>query len=363
MQKSISEMAIIIKNLIPLDALDGYEINPAFRKVADDREIKNGVYCFKEFMTQMYDRLVTDGNLYEKSLKQPKETAGHDNVVSLSAISPFINHVTSILINIGNYGNLIDSNTAMVLGDRSVLAVVVGPQGGTTKQRISGSKMVEVMKFLASCGLHFDGIDLTGKKPDLSNSDLLRIQYPDKPDMLVGLKVMAIAHNEMSSSNDYYVFQRCDYRVLRSEAPDITEHLHIYIRTLPDQARRFILRLHQHYLDDGLVCKMKMHYFGVIFSYNYKSKVVWEFIPTPDGCYITTKANHLSNYVDEVKTFHTVLQEKISMGYGCEKKRFGKPCQKGCHGFSFLLNDSISDIEYDIERWFDKELSCLRYRN
>jgi len=50
------------------------------------------------------------------------------------------------------------------------------------------------------------------------------------------------------------------------------------------------------------------------------------------------------------------LRGKISRRYGREKKRFGEPCQKGCHGFNFLVNDSILDIGSDIEVWLDKEV-------
>ncbi|MDF2587905.1 MAG: hypothetical protein K0S41_1746 [Anaerocolumna sp.] len=39
---------------------------------------------------------------------------------------------------------------------------------------------------------------------------------------------------------------------------------------------------------------------------------------------------------------------------------FGELCQKGCHGFSFPLDDSIIDISQDIEVWLDNEVSCLQ---
>lgn len=48
-----------------------------------------------------------------------------------------------------------------------------------------------------------------------------------------------------------------------------------------------------------------------------------------------------------------------ALGYGCERKKIGEPCQKGCHGFSFPLDDSILDMSRNIELWIDKELSCL----
>jgi len=232
--------------------------------------------------------------------------------------------------------------------------------GGRKKQNISISKVVECLRFLACCGLYFEGIDLDAEKPDMKSVALLEISYPDNPVMLTGLKIMAIAHNELSTKNDYYVFQRCDYRVLVNEIPDVTALLKDYVYPLPAKIQDFILKLHQRYLDAGLICKMKMHYFSVIFSYAHKSNVIWDFMPSPDGCYIFIKAKNMDKYADDIKKFPLFLQEKISKGYGCEKKRFGEPCQKGCHGFSFSLDASILDIGRDIEIWFDKELSYLQ---
>lgn len=36
------------------------------------------------------------------------------------------------------------------------------------------------------------------------------------------------------------------------------------------------------------------------------------------------------------------------------------PAKKGCHEFSFPLDDSIIDISQNIEVWLDKEVSCLQ---
>lgn len=361
MQKSVSEMARTIKALIPSDTLDGYTLKPVLKSIADEKRIRKGVLAFKEFLINLYGRLIAEGGLYDPPPKQPKnDDSVHDNAVSLAVGCPFINNVTSILINIGYYGDLTGNGDSMEFGNWKSLTSAVGPQGGPAKQTISAPKIIEVLRFLSSCGLSINGIDLDGKKIDLAKLDVTKIVYPDDPAMLTGLKVMAFAHNDLSTKNDYYIFQRCDDRSLRNEPPDSAGYLKGYVQSLSGNLQDYILKLHQHYIDEGLTCKMKTHYFGVIFSYLYKSTVVWECIPSPDGCFIVTKAHHMSEYADEIKNFHPLLREKISKGYGCEKKRFGEPCQKGCHGFSFPLNDTILDIGQDIEKWLDKELSCIK---
>jgi hypothetical protein len=118
--------------------------------------------------------------------------------------------------------------------------------------------------------------------------------------------------------------------------------------------------MHRHYLEAGLVCKMKMHYFTVTFSYAHKSNAVWDFITSPDGANIYTKAKNLDKYADEIPQFPPHLQQKIAEGYGCEKKRFGAPCRKGCHGFRFPADGSLPEIGRDLMRWLDREAGCLQ---
>ena len=361
MQQSICKMAKFIKELIPSYTLEGYTLKPMLESVASEKDIRNGVLAFKEFIYKLYDRLITVGGLYEKPLKRTKnDDSGHGNIVSLAVGCPFINNVTSILINIGYYGDLTENGDSMMFGNWQSLTTVIGPQGGPTKQNISVPKVVEILRLLSSCGLNYSEIDLDAKKTDLTKISLSRISYPDNPAMLTGLKVMAIAHNELSTKNDYYIFQRCDYRVLRNENPEVTALLKDYVHRLPAEVQDFVLKLHQRYLDAGLFCKMKMHFFGVIFSYSYKSNVLWDFMPSPDGYYIFIKAKNMDKYAEDIEKFPLFLQEKISKGYGCDKKRFDQPCQKGCHGFSFPLDDSILGMGRNIEIWLDKEVSCLR---
>jgi hypothetical protein len=54
------------------------------------------------------------------------------------------------------------------------------------------------------------------------------------------------------------------------------------------------------------------------------------------------------------------VQEKIAKGSGCEKKRLGEPCQKGCHGFSFLLDGVFPEISGDIKTWIDSEIISVK---
>ena len=356
MQKKFSEMASYIKKLLPANIPEVYSLKPMIKNISSEKNIRNGVLSFRDFMHKLYDRLIADSSLYEKPLKKMQhENADHVEMATLAVGYPFIFNVTIILANIGYYGKLSKNGNSILLDDWQSFTY-----GELARKNVSISKVFECLRFLVSCGLHFSGVDLDVKKIDISKIKLLEISYPDSPNMLIGLKVMAVAHRELATNNDYYVFQRCDYRILKNETCDVNILIKDYVYPLSANVRDFILKLHQRYVEAGLVCKMKMHYFNVIFSYSYKSNVVWDYMPSPDGCYIFTKAKNMDKYTDVIKKFPLRLRKKISRGYGCEKKMFGEPCQKGCHGFSFLLDDSILDISNDIQTWLDNELLCLK---
>jgi len=356
MGKTHSEMASYIKKLIPADIPKVYPLNPILKSISNEENIRNGVVAFRDFLYGIYDLFISDGSKYNNPPKNSEDgNSGHESAGTLAVGYPFIYNVTTILLNIGYYGTLTGNGDLMLFDNWKMLI-----SGELAKKNISVLKIVECLRFLVSCGLCFNRIDLDAKKPDLN--ELSEITYPATPVVLTGLKTMAVAHRELSANTvlNYYVFQRCDYRVLLNETPDTTALIKDYIYPLSVKVQDFVLKLHYHYVGAGLVCKMKMHYFGVIFSYSYKSAVLFDYMPSPDGCSISTKAKNMDKYANVIEKFPIRLREKISRGYGCEKKLFNEPCQKGCHGFSFSLDDSILDISGDIEIWLDKELSCLQ---
>ncbi len=229
------------------------------------------------------------------------------------------------------------------------------------KAKISVPKLLEALKFLTCCGVNLDGMDLDARTLDMSKVVSLKISYPDNPAMLTGLKVMANAQKELYAKGNHDIFLRCDYRVLKDEVTEVISILKDFVAPLSDMVQDFALKLHQRYLDSGLTCIVDVFYLGIRFIYSHKNKEIWTFSAANESGYrilIKAQNNHL--YPDVIEMFPLSLQEKISRGYGCNKKLFGELCQKGCHGFSFPLDDSIIDISQNIEVWLDKEVSCLQ---
>jgi len=359
MQKPLKDMARYIQNILPMDIPGTYMPKAMYDSVSDKESIRSGVLAFRDFLYLFCDCLAADGHGDDIPPKNPKnEVLDH---TSLAVDYPFLNNVKSVLINIGYHGELTENGTSILLGSWQTLASSISADGGQFKSKISVPKIVECLRFLTYCGFEFKGIDLGMGRPDMSNVTSLKITYPDNPAMLTGLKVMAIAQKEPRTNRNDDIFLRCDYRVLEDVEADVTSQLKDFIRLLPDEVRDFALKLHKHYLDAGLTCKVRVFYLSFRFTYSLKNKEIWAFSASLNyGYRILIKAENTHQYADVIKYFPLSLQEIITAGYGCDKKKYGRPCQGGCHGFRIPLDDSILDIRRDIEIWLDNELGCLR---
>ncbi len=358
MEKTINDMARYIKNLIPENIPETYTLKPMFKSISDEESIRNGVLAFREFLYLLCDCLIANGSIYDDSPKNTKKDVSHS---TLSISYPFLNDVKSVLVSIGWNGKLVKSGTTLLIDNWELLTPSLGAGGHwQAKSPITVPRLIKCLRFLSNCGIQFDGIDLEAETKDMSNVTSLEIKYTEN--MLLGLKVMAVATKELhtSNSNDD-IFLRCDYRELKDEEIDIKSILKDIIHPLPAKVQEFVLNLHQHYIDAGLTCKAAWKHLGFGITYLYKSKEMWSFSVSPSSGYrILIKAKNTEKYMDVIQKFPMSLQETISKGYGCQKKRFGEPCQHGCHGFSFTLDDCVLDIDKDIETWIDTELSCLQ---
>lgn len=360
MQNSISDMARYIKNIIPPNIPETYTLKSMFEHVSEEENIRNGILGFRDLLYLVCDRLIAYGSLYDKPVKSTQKNVSHP---SLPVSYPFLNNVKSILFNIGYHGKLLENGRSILLDDLKLLTSVIGVDGGQMKAKISAPKLIEALKFLTCCGIYFDGIDLDAQTLELSKSVSFKITYPDNPVMLTGMKVMAIAQKDLHTKGNHDIFLRCDYRVMKDEDTDVISILKDFVSPLPVLVQDFALKLHQRYLEAGLTCIVDVFYLGIRFIYSHKNKEIWTFSAAHESGYrLLIKAHNTHLYSDVIETFPLPLQEIISRGYGCNKKLFEEPCQKGCHGFSFSLDDSIIDISQDIELWLDKEVSYLLRR-
>ena len=353
-QKTLKDAAAYLKAIIPANIPESYTLKPMFKKVSSEENIRRGILAYRDFLYLLCDRLIDDGNLYDKPVKN---TGSH---LSLEVRFPLLYNINNVLFKIGFHGKLADNHDSLILRDPQLLSSSAMREGGCGKSNLSAVKVVEALKFLADCGFCFDGIELDMAKPILSELAKLEVTYPDNPAVLTGIKVMAIAQKELRTKANHEIFQWCDYRVLMAEEPDAASRLNDFAHSLPVKIHDFVLKTNKQCLEAGLICNPSFCGIDLGFHYFHKNNEICSFFASPvSGYRLQIKAQNTHKYPDTIKSFPLPLQEKIAKGYGCNPKKFGEPCQNGCHGFSFSLDDSALKMANEIKIWIDKELSCL----
>jgi len=333
-QPLIGEYAKYMKSLIPPNMPETYTLKPIFKDVASDENIRNGIIAFRDFLYLLCDRLISDGDMYAK----PKKTKNPDSY-------PFLHNINQMLIHIGCHGKLAQGGGSLIVTE--------------AVPKISSSKRMECLRFLALCGFVFTG------------DECMEVTYPNAPLLLTGLKALAIADVEIRArrySNDDNLL-RCDYRLLKADDTDALDILKDFLHPLPEKIQRFAFELHQRYVNMGMICAISNdRAIHVAYAYVKNTKRalssrevyqqrVWKFdISVAHGYCLVVRAKKTDKYADAIENFPLPLQEKIAQGYGCDRKLRGERCQGVCQGIRIPLDDSIVDMKQDIEIWLDNEM-------
>lgn len=366
-QKSISEIAKYLKNLIPANIPETYALKPMFENVASEEDIRNGVVAYRDFLYLFCDRLISDGHLYFKLKKNPKNATDY----------PFLYSITDLLADIGYHSKLAESGDSLLITEIPSFTASIDEKGNKKKPKNPVSKLIGCLRFLALCGFVFTGIDLEEKTVNISEGQLLEVSYPNAPTLLTGLKAMSIADIELrvkryKNDNNHDNLLRCDYRLIKAKDTDVLDVLNDFLHPLPEKVQKFALELHRHYIDMGMTCATIISTFEVHFAYSYVKNSrrvlssrdvyqirIWEFaLSTRYGYCLVVRAKKTDKYPDVIEKLPLLLQKKIAKGYGCDRKLRNEPCQSGCQGIRLPLDDSILNISKDIETWLDKELLC-----
>lgn len=363
---SIEELAKYLRNLIPANIPENYELKNRFKSVANEADIRNGVAAYRDFLHIFCDCLISDGDAYIKSRKNPKKDTDY----------PLLYSITDLLADIGYYGELAESCDAMLITKLPSFTASVDENGRKKSPRNSAVKLTEALRFLALCGFTFSGVNLEAKKINVSEGLVIEVSYPEAPILLTGLKVMSIADIELRVKRYRTDFNHdnlllCDYMLLKDTKAESIDVLRDFLNPLPEEVQKFALELHRGFIEKGMICEPIRSTFETHFSYSYiknsrKSlsakdkyeKRMWEFsLSTKHGYNLVVRPKKTHKYPEIVEKLPTLLQNKIEVGYGCDRKLHDEPCQRGCQGMRFPLNESILAIGDGIKAWLDKELS------
>ncbi|QOR34841.1 hypothetical protein IMX26_15470 [Clostridium sp. 'deep sea'] len=359
MQKTMGDMAKFLKQLIPVNIPETYTINSMFRNISDEEHIRKGVFAFRDFLYRLCDCIIADNRLCDIP-KKGKEKFSDETTLTVEF--PFMNNLRSILLNIGQQGILSEKGDSLLVKGWDTLSLKRSLNKNSTT-KISVPQMIKSIKFMTECGINFNGIDLSIKKPDISKIEAVKITYPDDSIMLLGLKALGIAQNELSSRKNDDILLRCDYRMLKNQDTEVDSIMKDFVYPLSEPLQEFVLNFHQHFLNSGMKCNVELGSFCIHFFYSYKRKAIWRFSTSlHNGYRIILKTKNTSKYPEVIQKFPKSLQEKISKGYGCDRKSgtgHGN-CQKGCEGFKFSLNESLLNISQELKMWLDSELACMQ---
>lgn len=342
MRKTLQDVAIYLNQIIVPEPQEAYAINPVYITIADEETIRDGIMAFRKFLNRLYDILYVKGNSFDYSRKVAHV---YENRTTLSVYYPFLHHVKTILINIGYHGEFIDDKQSLICGNDIL------------NKKLSLKRTLECLRFLETCGICIEGIDLHKKRQKLAEIKRIKITYPDNPLLLLGLKVMAIEEIDNGTLVNQDVFLRCDYRALKKSEIKVLGILQDTIKPLSEEVQDFVLQLHQRYLDKGITCVVEIKGFHIYIKYRYKRKDLWGVnVSLNNGYHINVKSTKTEEYIDTIKTFSPILQELIAKGYGCGRKREIGRCDGGCRGLTIPLDESVLEIRDDINRWFNQEL-------
>jgi len=346
MQKPLRYIAQHLKNIILSEMLGVYEAKPMFTDVFSNETIQNGINAHRGFLHKLCNYLFINGDKHDK----PKKIAHpFSDRVSLPSNYPFLKYIENVLVGIAVNGELNISNDVLM---------VDSVKFRTDLAKIPIIKVAECMGCLSDNGFCFSRIDLTGSKVNFT-SEIFEVSYPENPALLTGIKIMSKAKFIFEGTGIYGILLRCDYRAVLRDELKSSCFLKDMIRPLPIENQEYILELHNRYLSTGFQCTVNIvDELCIRFFYLYKRKEIWSIIISANNGYeLAVRSKHTDEYDGIVEKFHPYLRDKISKGYGCDKKREPNSyCQGGCKGYRISLTDSLSHISNDLVTWIDNEL-------
>lgn len=358
MDLTIGDLAVFLKQLIPSDIPETYEIHPMFTHLASEENIREGVLAYRGFLYRFCDFLASDEEL-SQTLKKGKKRFSDETTLTVEF--PFVNNVKSILMNIIEYGLISEKSDSILMSDGDRLSLKRSYNKNSTA-KISTPQTLKVLRVLSHCGFNFNGIDLQEKKPDINSIEII---YPENSKMLIGFEALGLAQIELSSRKNDEILLRCDYRMLQKENEDISSHLADFMEPLNSELENLVMDFHKRYLELGMTCELDLGSLCTRLIYYYKKKPIWRFLSSlHNGYRLVVKTKNTDRYEEVVETFPKPLSTKIFTGYGCDRKSgtgHGN-CQKGCEGYRFPLDNSLLDLKDNITTWLDNEIFSMQTR-
>ena len=357
MQYTIKDMANYIRDKLPKEIPENFPIKEDFiSTLAYKDHIPQAIRAFRDLLLVICNGLSNENVSSSNGPSNSKKNLSHQ---SLALAFPLINDIKSVLFNIGYMGNIQEDDKHLLIEDVECLYSSINAEGRQLRAKISRPRFQKVISFLKECGFKFMQ-DSEIQNPVYNQGESLKIYYPNEPLVFLGLKTMAMAQKEYFFKGRHNIFLRCDYRVLMKNEPSVNEIFKAFIDSLDPTAKDICIKLHQKSIDFGLSCTYNAFYMSNRLIYTYKNKEIWTLSKAFESGYrVLIKAKNMDAYPQVILNFPMWFQDKIKRGYGCDKKLFSEPCQKGCHGYSFPLDGSLENLGPCLDVILSQEMKYL----
>ena len=364
-QKSIKEISQYLKVLVPTGLEKDFSLNQKYKELTSDEQARQGLLAYRDFLNLFFDQLADQGDHFFKLKKKPNHEADY----------PFLYVLSDLLSDIGYFGEFSKDKKSILMTEMPSFIASVDARGHKIKAKNSKANLMRCLNFLSLCGFVYKGIDLDNKALDISKDHMLEITYPSDPKIFLGLKLLAIGDiedREKRYKNDFNHdnLLRWDYRLIGHKSPDPFTLLEDALNSIPTSVKAFVLKMHRHCIEKGLTCLPKLSTFDYQFAYAYTKKSkkelspkaiyqkrLWTLSISPrHGFSLVLRPKRTQKYPGLIDEMPLLIQEKIEIGYGCDRKLRNQPCQGGCQGHRFPLDASLLEIDHSLERWIEEEV-------
>ena len=227
----------------------GASVVNSFKYGLSDDEIETGITAFREMLYKLFDTIAKfkgDESAIKKDYKKKYEKNDYRRYTDV------LNHLAWILYRIGQ-AELETKPSIRLVGkvENYFLVYKAGVYELDERHR-------EVYLLLTGLGFRFSSIDLT-KNEKFTGSDTFVVEHEDIS-IIIGTKLMAAAldNTKDNSIKPHNTIMRCDFTPLANEKISALKLcIHDFIRSLPLQAREWIVDIDDWLAENGCKAESK----------------------------------------------------------------------------------------------------------
>jgi len=341
LKKDLHDVCGYLKSLIIPHTPSDFVIAEPFRHGLSNDELLKGIAAFRGFLQELYDK-ISVGNSYIDATK------GEDSVQKCFTL---VRDVAVILSTLGLYGRLeTEPRNELVVNGGDLLTPLSSTKPPAIN-KLSNKRKAEVLEFLSDIGFYFEDLNLS-ENIDFSKIGTFHVIYENDDDVILGLKLMAEAKNNIKSGFQKFMttFMRADFYPLADAVPKAhAATAREFANAQPPQIREWIIAAEKLLMDNNK-CKISCFYLSNTngdgsFSYVKRGKTICRIAMGMGGSLIDIRGNHFANEVNILPELPKHMLDVVKSG-GCGACAENDPNFISCrHGGPFKFTYNGENLE------------------